>query len=434
MQLGRFQKFYQEELMDIVSVLAVFLAEFLIGLFGAKWAFSIAQKMGNSDGEGFSFPLGVVLLLSAFVCVSLVFGHQLGGANSFFFYAVIAMGLVVMVLKDMTLTALSHVLSLLGICLVSSYFLPSTVSIADGLSGILTHIGLAIAWAIVTWLFVQMDRVPFLSMALSLVFAVFYFLLSALLNIFEPAFGYLSVTLVVVLLGVNSYLKKGHYPKLGKVAAAFVGFIWGAMAVYVLALGHITAVVVLYSYPIMEVFLSVMASVALYQRFVPVYPFLIEQVIANKPQPEAALKFIMRWDFLIACLAVLAVLNKDFAISSFYVAVILLSINIYMRLKSWGEPTVRLRDVFKDVKDGISQVKSEIKKMAENQKQKKQMVLEKKEEIMTKEIKGKAINTQKKSAKVKSTGGKKSVAKSSGTPKKKAHQSVKKSPQTKRGE
>ena len=420
--------------MDIVSVLAVFLAEFLIGLFGAKWAFSIAQKMGNSDGEGFSFPLGVVLLLSAFVCVSLVFGHQLGGGDSFFFYAVIAMGLVVMVLKDMTLTALSHGLGLLAICLVSSYFLPSSVSIADGLGGILTHIGLAIAWAIVTWLFVQMDRVPFLSMALSLVFAVFYFLLSALLNIFEPAFGYLSVTLVVVLLGVNSYLKKGHYPKLGKVAAAFVGFIWGAMAVYVMALGHITAVVVLYSYPIMEVFLSVMASVALYQRFVPVYPFLIEQVIANKPQPEAALKFIMRWDFLIACLAVLAVLNKDFAISSFYVAVILLSINIYMRLKSWGEPTVRLRDVFKDVKEGVSQVKSEIKKMAENQKQKKQMVLEKKEEIMTKEIKGKEIKVQKKSSKVRSTGGKKSVAKSSGSSKKKAHQSVKKSPQTKRGE
>ena len=160
---------------------------------------------------------------------------------------------------------------------------------------------------------------------------------------------------------------------------------------------------------------------------------MIEQVIANKPQPEAALKFIMRWDFLIACLAVLAVLNKDFAISSFYVAVILLSINIYMRLKSWGEPTVRLRDVFKDVKEGVSQVKSEIKKMAENQKQKKQMVLEKKEEIMTKEIKGKAINTQKKSSKVRSTGGKKSVAKSSGSSKKKAYQSVKKSPQTKRG-
>lgn len=433
MQLGRFQKFYQEELMDILSVLAVFLAEFLIGLFGAKWAFSIAQKMGNSDGEGFSFPLGVVLLLSAFVCVSLVFGHQLGGANSFFFYAVIAMGLVVMVLKDMTLTALSHVLGLLAICLVSSYFLPSSVSIADGLGGILTHVGLAIAWAIVTWLFVQMDRVPFLSMTLSLVFAVFYFLLSALLNIFEPAFGYLSVTLVVVLLGINSYLKKDHYPKLGEVAAAFVGFIWGAMAVYVMALGRATAIVVLYAYPIMEVCLSTMVSIALYQRFVPVYPFLIEQVIATKPRPESALKFVMRWDFFIACLAILAVLNDAFSAVSFYVVATFLCINIYMRLKSWGEPTVRLRDVFKEAKDGISQIKTEIKKMAENQKQKKQMVLEKKEEIMTKEIKGKAINTQKKSVKVKSTGGKKSVAKSSGSSKKKAHQSVKKSPQTKRG-
>lgn len=419
--------------MEILSVLVVFLAEFLIGLFGAKWAFSIAEKMGNSDGEGFSFPLGIVLLLSAFVCISLVFGHQLGGTNSFFFYAVIAMGLVVMVLKDMTLTAFSRALGLLGICFVSSYFLPSTVLIADGLGGVLTHVGLAIAWAILTWLFVQMDRVPFLSMTLSLVFAVFYFLLSTLLDIFEPAFGYLSITLVVVLLGINSYLKKDRHPKVGQVAAAFIGFIWGAMAVYVLGLGHITAVVVLYSYPIMEVCLSTMASIAFYQRFVPVYPFLIEQVIATKPRPEAALKFIMRWDFFIACLAILAVLNDAFSAISFCVVAIFLCINIYMRLKSWGEPTVRLRDVFKDAKDGVSQIKDEIKKMAENQKQKKQMVLEKTEKIITKEIKVKETKTQKKSDKIKSTGGKKAIAKSSGASKKNIRQSVKKSPQTKRG-
>ncbi len=418
--------------MDILSVLAVFLAEFLIGLFGAKWAFSVADKMGGSDEEGFSFPLGVVLLLASFVCISLVFGNNLSEGASFFFYAVIAMGLVVMVLKDMTVTALFRALGLMGICLVSSYFLPSTVSIADGVWGVLTHIGLALAWAVLVWLFVQMDRVPFLSMALSLVFAVFYFLLSGLLRVFEPVFGYLSVTLVVVLLGINSYLKKGHYPKLGEVAATFVGFIWGAMAVYVMASGHTTAIVVLYAYPIMEVCLSTMASIALYQRFVPVYPFLIEQVIATKPRPEAALKFIMRWEFLIACLAILAVLNDAFSAVSFYVVVIFLCINIYMRLKSWGEPAVRLRDVFKDVKDGMAQIKSEIKKMSENQKQKKQMALEKNNKTVIE--KTNVVQAKKTSVKAKTTVDKKSAVKSSGLPKKTVHKIAKKSPKSKRGE
>lgn len=417
--------------MDIVSVLAVFLAEFLIGLFGAKWAFSVADKMGSSDGEGFSFPLGIVLLLASFVCISLVFGNNLSTGNSFFFYAVIAMGLVVMVLKDMTVTALSRALGLIGICWVSSYFLPSTVSIADGIWGVLTHIGLALAWAVLVWLFVQMDRVPFLSMALSLVFAVFYFLLSGLLRVFEPVFGYLSVTLVVVLLGINSYLKKGHYPKLGEVAASFVGFIWGAMAVYVMASGHTTALVVLYAYPIMEVCLSTMVSIVLYQRFVPVYPFLIEQVIATKPRPETALKFIMRWEFLIACLAILAVLNDAFSAVSFYVVVVFLCINIYMRLKSWGEPAVRLRDVFKDAKDGMTQIKDEIKKMSENQKQKKQMALEKNNKtVVEKTNEGQAKKT---SVKAKTTVVKKSAVKSSGLPKKTVRKRAKSSPKSKRG-
>ncbi|MBO7257937.1 MAG: hypothetical protein J6V11_03250, partial [Alphaproteobacteria bacterium] len=346
---------------------------------------------------------------------------QLGGTNSFFFYAVIAMGLVVMVLKDMTLTAFSRALGLLGICFVSSYFLPSTVSIADGLGSVLTHVGLAIAWAILTWLFVQMDRVPFLSMTLSLVFAVFYFLLSTLLDIFEPAFGYLSITLVVVLLGINSYLKKDRHPKVGQVAAAFIGFIWGAMAVYVLGLGHITAVIVLYSYPIMEVCLSTMASIAFYQRFVPVYPFLIEQVIATKPRPEAALKFIMRWDFFIACLAILAVLNDAFSAISFYVVAIFLCINIYMRLKSWGEPTVRLRDVFKDAKDSVVYIKDEIKKMAENQKPKRQMKSDK--VLATKSVMAE---------KTKLSAHSKVLKKSSAVTKKKTRQTTKKSPKNKR--
>ena len=326
--------------------------------------------MGMSDSEGFSFPLGVVILLASFLCVSLVFANQLGSANPFFFYAVIAMGLVVMVWSDMKLASLPYALGMMAICFVSSYFLPMSLSIASGFNGLMTHIGLAFAWTILVWLFVQMDRVPFLSMTMSLVFAVFYFLLSNFLKYFDPVFGYLSLTLVVVLLGVNSYLKKGHYPILGKIASTFIGFIWGGMAVYVMASGRLTAVVILYSYAIMEVVLSIVASIAIYQRFRPVYPFLIEQVLTNKQHPEKALKFIMRWELLIVCLAILATINETFPMESFYVVIVLLSVNIYMRLKAWGEPVVRLRDLFRDTKQSIRQVKEEIKKMAENKKQK----------------------------------------------------------------
>jgi hypothetical protein len=41
-----------------------------------------------------------------------------------------------------------------------------------------------------------------------------------------------------------------------------------------------------------------------------------------------------------------------------------------MRLKAWGEPVVRLRDLFRDTKQSIHQVTEEIKKMVENKKQK----------------------------------------------------------------
>lgn len=357
--------------MDILSVLAVFFVEFLIGFFGARWAFSIAHKMGASDNEGFSFPLGVVILLASFASISLVFANHLGGANSFFFYAVIAMGLVMMVWTDMKLPTLLSVLGMVGLCLVSSYFLPASLSIATGVNGVMTHLGLAFVWAILVWLFVKIDRVPFLSMTLSLVFAVFYFLLSNFLHVFdEPAFGYLALTLVVVLLGVNAYLKRGRYPILGKIGSTFVGFVWGGMAIYIVASGHLTAVVILYSYAIMEVVLSIIASIAVYQSFMPVYPFLIEQVLATKPHPEKALKFIMRWELVIIGVAILAVLKNELPTVSFYVVVTVLSINIYMRLKSWGEPAVRLRDLFKDTKQSIHQLKDEIKKMAENKQQK----------------------------------------------------------------
>ena len=415
--------------MDVLSVLAVFFAEFLIGLFGAKWAFSFARKMGMSDSDGFSFPLGVVILLAAFFCISLVFANQLASANPFFFYAVIAMGLVVMVWADMKLSSRSYMLGMIGICFVSSYFLPTSLSIASGFNGLITHIGLAVVWAILVWLFVQMDRIPFLSMTLSLVFAVFYFLLSNFLHRFDPVFGYLALTLVVVLLGVNTYLKKGHSPVLGKIASTFVGFIWGGMAVYVVASGHLTAVVILYSYAIMEVVLSIIASIAIYQRFGPFYPFLIEQVLINKQYPEKALKFIMRWELLIVCLAILATLNKTFPIESFYVVIVLLSINIYMRLKAWGEPVVRLRDLFRDTKQSIHQVTEEIKKMVENKKQKDLMKTKETisvEESLHKEIKHLDVSVPEQSH----PNQKRAVGKTDVSNKK---QTVQKSPKNKRG-
>jgi hypothetical protein len=248
------------------------------------------------------------------------------------------------------------------------------------------------------------------------------FLLSVLLRRFEPVFGYLSITLAVILFGVNSYLKRGYYPKLGHITTTFIAFLWGGMAVYVLASGYAAAVVILYSYTIMETILSIIASIAIYQRFSPVYPFLIEQIVATKPHAEKALKFIMRWEFLIACLAVLAVLNETLPIGSFYIAIVLLSIHIYMRLKSWGEAPVRLRDVLKDAKDSVVYIKDEIKKMGRNQKLKKQMVSDK--VLATKSIVAE---------KTKLSAHSKVVKKTSTATKKNNRPSTKKSPKAKRG-
>ncbi|MBR5129751.1 MAG: hypothetical protein IKV03_00805 [Alphaproteobacteria bacterium] len=357
--------------MDFISVIVAFLGEFLMGFLGAKWAVSIAKKLGDGEKIDFSFLLGVVILLTSFVCVSLVFGSNLDGGNPFFFYAVLAMGLVVMVLSDMKWPPLHYALGLTGICLISSYFLPVTVG--SGFEGFLMHIGLSGIWVVLTWLFVQMDRIPFMSMTLSLVFAIFYFLLSNVFHIFDAVFGYLVITLVVVQMGINTYLKKGYFPGLEKIAATFVAFVFAGMAVYAVANGFTSGVIILYSYIIMEVVLSIIASIAIYQRFVPVYPFIIEQALFLKEKAGQAFKFVMYWYFLIACLGVLSVLDRGLPVASFFIAVIFFLIHIYMRLKSWGESPVKLRDLWKDAKMGLQQLKAEVGKISETKKQKTQM-------------------------------------------------------------
>lgn len=352
--------------METVYGLLVYVGVFLIGVFGAKWASSfVKNNRQGADLISISLPLGMVLLVASFLSISF-FLHDITDSISFFLYALLAMGLVLMVLFDSKLSAAKYITLTIGLCFISTYFLPSLPLLGDGISGILLRVALAVAWGLGVWIFVQMDRVPFFSMTFSIAFALFFFFLANLSRLVPDIFGNLALLILCTQVGINWYLKRGERPVLGSIAGAFIGFVWGGMTVYVMGLGYLTQGLILYAYPMMEVLWSTLVSIALYQRCAPVYPYMVEQALSKNIQPDKVLKSVTKWIAVMAGLAYLSVVNVNLSMSVFYVALFLLMANACMRLTSWGEwgaKGPRVRDVIKDFGLGLRQAKEDWSKL-----------------------------------------------------------------------
>lgn len=342
--------------------LLVYIGVFLMGVFGAKWSVSFAKSHHKGDE---TLPLGMVVLISSFIGMSF-FLSDTRGADTFFLYALMAIGLVLMVLFDGKMTAIGYAIGSIVLCFVCTYFLPTMPMIGDGIGGIFWRFALAIGWSFALWVFLKMDRIPFFSMTFSIAFAFFYFLLANVSHRVPDIFSILALLLLSIQVGVNWYLKGVSLPVLGRVAGAFVGFIWGGLTIYVVAKGYVTQALILYAYPMMEVLWALLVCVAVSQRFEPAYPYMIEQALSKNIQPDKVLKNVTKWLVVMACLAYLSVVNVNLSTGVFYVCAGILMINACMRLTSWGQwgaKGPRWRDMFKDLKSGLKQAKEELSKL-----------------------------------------------------------------------
>lgn len=346
--------------MALWHVLVVLVAVFIMGFFGSKAVISFNDKRQSSDATNLDLSIGFVLLISILLSACF-FSSTLPPSLIFCYYAVLAMGLVCLVFVDTRFNFIKYLFGLIGICFLSTYFLPSTLFPDSVFLGLLNHLGLAVLWTLFMWIFAKMDRVPFFSMTFSTSIALCVFLLSGFFTALPAAFGYLALSILIAQMGINMYLKRNFVPRLGTPGSALVGYLWGFFAVYLLALGHTASVVILYAYPTMEIILAGGVSYGLYRHFSLQAPYLVERALAKNILPTKVLQSVMMWGILLATLAALSVVSAEgTGPSVYYIALGIILINIYIRLSGWGIPRPRLRDVGKDLKEGFKEVKKEL--------------------------------------------------------------------------
>ena len=347
--------------MSIWYVMGVFAAVFTLGYLGAKWAVYFTGRRECKKEMPLDLPISFILL----VILSLggiCFSFAVPGTVVTFYHMMLAMGLVCLAFMGTAMRPVFRALGMVIICFLSTYFLPEAVQIQAGLAGTFEHVWLGVVWAVLVWLFYKMDRVPFMSMVLSTGFAACMFLLSSFFTVVPIALGYFAVVILIAQMGMNMCLKNLVTPKLGFSASVLVGFLWGAYAIYFLVLGYTHAVVILYGYPMLEVIFAAFVSFGYYHNWHS-QSFLVEQALAKNIMPQKVLKTVMMWMLLMAALAVLSIKSATSGNLVFYIALVIILVNAYMRLTSWGEPKVRLRDVGSDLKKGLQEMKKEFQKM-----------------------------------------------------------------------
>lgn len=349
--------------MTFLHIGIIYLCVFIAGMMGAKWAASFEQKQTHGVQMVSDKPLGLIVMLTLFVSAGLFLWGQ-DFQIIFAGTALVSMAGVAMLLVRADLTDMKAISFLSVIGLAASYCLPDSFFSENALHGMLVHIGAAFVWAFLTWIFMQINRVPFLSMSLSMGWFLAYLIVALRLNLMPSAFGYLAISLLVIQIGINTVLKKGWWPVLTPSACVFIGFLWAGLAVYMMLAGYPLYAAMLYAYPVFEVLLSMIVSVFLYRTFIPVCPFLIEKALGQNVFPEKALRYVMLLGIGFSGLAVSVVLPTENVVKNWWlIATVVLLLHAYIRLNTWKEGKPKLRDLFHDAKMGVQVLKQEFKNM-----------------------------------------------------------------------
>lgn len=347
--------------MTFLQMFFVYLCVFLVSRFGIKQLLSVSN--GQSDKQADLTAWTGMVLFGAIFIGAAFFALVMPGTPVFLYFSLLAIGLLVFVGAALNMAAFKKTIGLAAICFIGSYLMYDMPLFPAGFGGVVVHLALAILWAILIWVYVKMDRVPFLSMTLSCGFAVFYFLIATVFQIMPAVFGYFAIAVLIAHMGAMMALKSQSILRLGMPAATLFGFLWAAMGIYLISLGHALPVGVIYAYPVMEIIFSSIITFGIYRKLSLTYPFLVEQALSKNIFPGKVLQSVLMWEILIAAVAALSVLEMSITGYAYCTIVAVILVNAYIRLTSWGEAKPKLRDVVKDLKAGLIQAKKEWEKL-----------------------------------------------------------------------
>ena len=335
---------------------------FLLGAFGLMCALTIAIATGTRfyqrrfpDTQPVYFVGGFLLTAVCFaLSVYTGFYHNLLIPVSGLFLATCALLFVQIKMKGV-----ERELFFLLISLLSSLCLPLKLPLFQQMPILLVHLLTGLSLYLIIRIFSIMDRVPWLSILTLLTQGIFILFLIQTKVIPDFLMFPLFFALVAVITVAETVKVFSGRLILGGYASLVTGYIVGILWIFILANGYWLAPIIAFSYDIFELAVSAVLSCWAAKSFCrPTIPFLIEQAYATDLHTK---KLVRTLFFFLLFLALLAFVSTtpNMVKSILFLETVLLAF-AYYRLKQWGAPRVGLKDIGKDIKDGLLELKKQL--------------------------------------------------------------------------
>lgn len=249
------------------------------------------------------------------------------------------------------------------LCLCGTFLLPGHISFFNTLiPGVFYCFLASFLWVLFIAIMMVLDRIPLFSfLALSALYLGGAFTSTDFLKTLPGDFYNTCVFVLCLLVCITYFLKKNCIFNLGRPVVFLLSYLIGYAGVYLTALGKSVYLPVFVGYELLEITVALFLNLLLYHRFYPIQvPFLVERALMKNIMVGKVLKKIFVFCFVLSSLAALCVYSSGDYILLAYVFLGIILYNAYLNLTTWGDPKVRLRDVFKDAKSGITALKKEL--------------------------------------------------------------------------
>ena len=346
---------------------------FLIGC--VKWGIPLWQKTFKKDDITVGYFLNIVAGLSSLAI--------LGGAFFTAFYEntdlLLPTTIIFLASAGSILTAvfqnnkkISFCFTVL-LCATGLFLLPEGITLSyTNFQDILFKFISLISWIFFIWMMHQFDRIPLFSFS---VFSVLFLTASIMCtNIFPflPALFQPLCLLALTTITLNSFLFKNRgIFCLGPSFIFFISYIIGYFGYCLSANGLSAGIPIFIAYELMEILLAIGTNIFLYHKLSPIQtPFFIEKVFSKGINLTKAMRKIFSINFFFAMLGLLTTytIQKNVTIFNInnmffmYGCTIILLFNIYLTFHNWGKTNAELKNLFKDIKNGLATLKDEFKK------------------------------------------------------------------------
>lgn len=232
------------------------------------------------------------------------------------------------------------------------WFFPANMTLTGGLIPLfIERIGIAVLWALFIHLYVSVDKVSELTLLQSIAFMIGFSFLLLYPKVFPNTLSYDALFVVSALTGFIIYKRKYPNLTLGRTGAAPLGFLSGFFFSAMAFKGMYGAALIMPAYIYFE-----WAYSRLYRfktRAMPEpapYNFFVIQQMRSHLNTAGISQFLLRIMLLLAVLGILAGFTRDKMLMGALLLVVFVLYYVTGRLKSWGMPKPRFKDVFTDMK------------------------------------------------------------------------------------